>query len=182
MRPNKCLSAFILLTAVCGLAFTSCSSYDEDEFLVKSKSQIKVKYEGASTLTYYSLESTWSDGYSIYDGYGFLKRDGATFHGLLYESSESPFFPTVEWTIASGGIKEGSNLEIYECYWDEVGWPYENDGRDIRGKIYVKSIKNDVITLQFKDFVCKRTEVWRVGNSTLQKLTINGEIKFKKED
>ena len=193
MRPNKCLSAFILVgLAVCGLAFTSCSSYDEDEFLAfKSKSQIKVKYEGASTITYYSAGSTWSDGYYIsYWDYDeeechVLKQDGATFYALLYESSEGSLIPTVEWNIhASGEIKEGSNLEVYECYWEDdvplSGWTTEEEY--IRGKIYVKSIKNDFITLQFKDFVCNRIKVWRPGDSSFQKLTVNGEIKFKKED
>ena len=65
-----------------------------------------------------------------------------------------------------------------EPSYDNAGWFCHN----FDGKVVVKSIKNNSITLSFKDFKFQRILKFSVGNSTMQNLIVNGDITYNFED
>lgn len=191
----------VALIATMTFALTSCSSDDEDEdgnnaskFLC---GQVTVKDGNGDPETRYAYDGKWHAGHQEVSGsvLDYLKS-GATFTVYISStppseiSSDGDYFLmtpslfTSECQIeTSTEIREGAELEISGLNWGNG--TFDNAGyfdHDFEGSVLVKSIKGDVITLKFTDFIFDYIYKFKVGNSTFRDVVLNGEISFKMEE
>ena len=185
----------LILFAVLAISFASCSSDDDEgQGGADSNGFVKVEYEGAKTFSYYAYNATWHSGHQEVHGsvLDHLKN-GATFVVDLSETKPSdvvvfggaPFLEDgIRWQLeTSDEIAQGAEITMSGSHWpepmsDNAGWFCH----DFDGKVVVKSIKNNSITLSFKDFKFQRILKFSVGNSTMQNLIVNGDITYNFED
>lgn len=188
---------FLVLPLLCGLvlSFASCSSdYDEGQGGAASNGFVKVEYEGAKTFSYYAYNATWHSGHQEVHGsvLDHLKN-GATFVVDLSKTKPSDVVVLfdeayledgIRWQLeTSDEIAQGAEITMSGSHWPEPA--FDNAGwfcHDFDGKVVVKSIKNNSITLSFKDFKFQRISKFSVGNSTKQNLIVNGDITYNLED
>ncbi len=174
-----------IIVIVTSLSFVSCSD-DDDDFSSdkKSKGKVVVEYVGATNplRTYYAKDAVFNSGHQELNGtvLDYL-RDGATFHAMLHKDGDDSF---IEWQFeTSDEISVGKELEISSNHWGEP--QYDNAGYfclSCEGVVFVKSIKDNKVTLQFRDFTFERIKRFSVGNSSYQDLIVNGEMTFTYED
>lgn len=187
----------VILMAMFALLFAACSDDEGDE--PNSNSDIsngfvKVEYTGASTYSLYAYDAHWNAGHQEVNGtvLDYLKS-GATFIVDLSENSPSEvekvfddyFYEiTATWQFAtSDEVKEGAEIDIDSSHWNDGS--FDNSGyfcHDCSGTVIVKSVKNNQVTLQFKDFKFDRITSFSVGNSSYQDLIVNGDITFNYEE
>ena len=183
----------VLVTGLFTFFVTSCGNDDMgDSKGTTSNGVITVEYEGAKTFTYYAYFAQWLPGHSALNWTQINNfKNGATFEVSLSEEKPSevetfmgePFLvnsPVIRWELrAADEIVVGAELTMVGSHWPEP--EYDNTGyscHDFSGKVSVKSIQDDKITLLFKDFRFKRIKRFIVGRSEFQDLTVNGEITF----
>ncbi|MDD6889978.1 MAG: hypothetical protein PUD39_06950 [Bacteroidales bacterium] len=185
----------LILFAVLAISFASCSSDDDEgQGGADSNGFVEVEYEGAKTFSYYAYNATWYSGHqevhgSVLDNL----KNGATFIVDLSETKpsdvevlydEAYLEDRIEWQLeTSDEIVQGAEITMSGSHWPEP--EYDNAGwfcHDFDGKVVVKSIKNNSITLSFKDFKFQRISKFSVGNSTMQNLIVNGDITYNFEE
>ena len=184
----------VLLMVFVPFALTSCGddepSANNNHDNNSSCGKVKVHYEGAINESLYAYNATCSAGHQEVHGTVLDNlANGATFKVDLSEDSPADVISidgyiycdaTATWQFdTDDDIRQGATITIQSSHWgdnsfDNAGYFSEN----CRGAVRVKSVKNNKITLEFKDFKFDRISEFRVGNSTFQDLTINGEITF----
>jgi hypothetical protein len=178
---------------------SACGGTDDDDDDVSNITndnmigKVTVEFERATTRTLYAYKSKWSPGHSEVHGtvLDYLKN-GATFIACLSKDSPSEvtkigndyiYSLYVTWQFdTSDEVKQGAEITIYKSNWDDNS--FDNAGyfsHDCTGIVLVKSIKDNRITLQFENFKFDRISNFKVGSSTFQDLTVNGEITFELE-
>lgn len=185
----------VMYLAISIMSFTSCGD-DDDGFWLKGakvNGQITAEEEGETTTYYAYDEANWHTGYS--KDLCHWSPNGATF--LAYLSEEVPSEVTkfddcliydkdIYWQFyTTGEVKQGTEIQTAGIFWHALFHPSNyccDDDYHIKGKVIVKSIKNDRITLQFKNFRFRRETEFRMGNSSYQDVTVNGEITYTLED
>ena len=184
---------FLLSSMFCLVAFTlllvSCGSDDDGSSgdYKNNMGQVSVLYGTAATYTYNANNNCYRAGHQEVDGTVLNNLTyGATFIAYLYDASkEEGITPDVTWQFETAQeVKAGSNLVVDKSHWGDGSFSntgYWSKNSKIKGKAYVKSVQDNVVTIEFKDFVCDRISKFSAGSSTFQNLTINGEMKFKLE-
>lgn len=180
----------LFLVGVLAFSFASCGGDDDEgQGGADSNGFVKVEYEGAKTFSYYAYNATWHSGHQEVHGsvLDHLKN-GATFVVNLSKTKpsdvEAYLKDAIIWQLeTSDEIAQGAEITMSGSHWpepmsDNAGWFCH----DFDGKVVVKSIKNNSITLSFKDFKFQRILKFSVGNSTMQNLIVNGDITYDFED
>lgn len=186
MRNKFQLLAFLMLTLSLPL-FTSCGDDDDDDLtdgiedygeeLFKADGHLTVQYGDGDPEQYNAYDASFTRfsqeviGTAHYD-----LTSGATFYICLGES----FAQRVAWMQfqTKEEIKQGEEMNVTGVFFNDN--TYNTD--ETSGTAYVKSVSNDKITIVFTDFQFDRISVWRVGDSTFQTMTINGEVTFSLEN
>lgn len=198
----------VALIATTPLSFGSCSSDDDEKgdeqkghFPYENylNGEISVYHEYADNeRVYYSLDADYTHLYQHREGGNSL--NGYTFYTVLSynfnleealekaNGYDNKYWSTDWiWAIAcadyskqdwqfqtKGEIHEGDEIYLTAIFWDDHLICKDQDG----GKVYVKSIEDDTITLNFQDLKFQRCRTWKVGSSEFEQLTVNGEISF----
>ena len=205
---KKYLSSTFMMFAmtVAALCFTACGGDDDDaDSGIPSTSnadgitdgKVTVKFADSQTTTYYAVQSDWirlhqqvtgSSKYDSANGYTFstslssdLDVEAMTKKKKDYGENWEIFLMNYTWLSwqfqAKDPVSTGAEISIDGIFWNDDAINTEQEG----GKITVKSVSGDKITLSFDNLQFKRCKVWRVGNSEFEMLTVNGEITFKQD-
>lgn len=186
-----------MLVTISFFSLAACGGDDDDDDGfgqkgVKVNGHITAEEEGETTTYYAYDEANWRSGYSK-DGCHW-SPNGVTFSTYLSEVVHSNvtkfddwiiYDKDIYWLFYSGNeVKQGKEIETAGVLWFNPRHPsnYSCDDYYIKGKVIVKSINNNRITLQFKNFSFRRETEFRVGNSSYQYVTVNGEITYTLED
>lgn len=203
---KKILSLMAMMVAI-ALCLTACGSDDDDDNNTAPKpgsttdnitdGKVTVKFAESKTTTYYAMQSSWKwlhqqvTGTSKYDsdnGHTFStslsnnldveavakkkKEYGDLWEFILLEYS------WLTWQFQTKDpVNKGAEISIDGIFWNDAAINTEQED----GKITVKSVSGDKITLSFDNLQFKRCKVWRVGNSEFEMLTVNGEITFTQD-
>ncbi len=196
----------MLAMMVAALNITACGSDDDDaDNSIPSTSnadgitdgKVTVKFADSQTTTYYSAQSNWVQlhqqvtGGSKYDtdnGYTFstslssdLDVEAVAKKKNDYGKNWEVFLMNYTWLYWQFQTKDpvsvGKEISIDGIFWNDAAINTKQEG----GKIIVKSVSDDKITLSFDNLQFKHCKVWRVGNSEFEMLTVNGEITFKQD-
>lgn len=181
----------LLLVGVLILPMASCGDDDDDKGPI-SNGMVTIEYVGASTFTKYAYKASFHSGHQEVHGsvLDYLKN-GATFSVDLSEIKPSeveyvlgePYidpYSSIRWQLETAdAITVGAELTMTGSHWPEPD--FDNAGwlnKKFDGKVIVKSVSGNQVTLQFKDFKFKRIMKFVVGNSIMQDLIANGEITY----
>lgn len=186
-----------MVALVAALPFSLVSCGDDDEGgsgeSGSLRGQVTMKDGTNAPSTYYAYYTHWNAGHQQVTGsvLNYLKS-GATFVAYFSETKLSSFEAEMICGNHDGHIqietpdeiKEGAEISIDKCMYES---PYNTDSygyfsEECTGKVTVKSIRGNVITLQFKDFKFDYISAWHVGNSTFRNIVMNGEISFPVEE
>lgn len=149
---------------------------NQGEDMFKPDGQLTVQYGDGDPESFNAYDASFSlfsqevIGTAHYD-----LSSGATF----YMSLGKEFADRYAWMQfqTKEDIEQGENMNVTGVFFNDN--TYNTD--ETEGTAYVKSVSNDKITIVFKDFRFDRISVWRVGDSTFQTMTINGEVTFALE-
>lgn len=187
----------VALFAALPFALTSCGDDDDEGSGSNGGSlmgTVTMKFGNLEPSKHYAYCTHWSAGNQQVTGsvLDHLKS-GATFVAYFSDTKLSAddvyLFQTRHegWMqiATSDEVKVGSEISISYCMYSPYPGDFDSAGyshHDCEGKVTVKSIKGDVITLKFDDFKFEYISKFSVGNSTFKEVVMNGDISFAVEE
>lgn len=170
----------VILIAIPALSLTACSDDDDEYGNSNLNGKITFEEDGEKTTLYAYNDAQWFSGhYECLEGESIYLSKGATFSATLSKGNQHSYHFQFD---AVNTIKQGAEVDVasVNCY--PKGKYSSYFCEYYSGSVYVKSIKNNRITLQFKNFKFKRIKEFRVGDSSFTEVIINGEITFVNDD
>lgn len=174
------------------LSLTSCGD-DDDNRSFSTNGRITVEEDGETTILYAYDDAQWHSGHlECFEGEGRYLSNGAVFSVILSENKPSDVINRGDHLVykrsisfgfdAVKNVKQGKEVDIDNISW-YPGMEYHlYTCNSYTGSVFVKSIKGNRITLQFDNFCFNRLTEFRAGDSSFQKITVNGEITFVNEN
>lgn len=185
----------VALFATITLSLTSCGK-DDNGSRSYLKGQVTLKVKGGTATTKYAYRAYWNSGH-------IHKTDPCDWETLKSGAEFSVYFSDTEisdgWDAymidtdhdgylslnVDGEIEEGAEISICSYHWDKYTNDFDNAGESrysYDGEVIVKSVVDNIVTLQFNQFQFSYWERWAVGNSTSGSATMNGTISFKLDE
>lgn len=187
----------VALFAALPFALTSCGDDDDEGSGSNGGSlmgTVTMKFGKLEPTTHYAYCTEWHAGHQKVTGsvLDHLKS-GATFIAYFSDTKLSAddiyLFQTRhegEMQIETPDeVKVGAEIEIDKCAYSPYPGDFDSAGYfhyDCEGKVTVKSIKGNVVTLKFDNFKFEYILKFHVGNSTFEEVVMNGEISFAVEE
>lgn len=187
----------VALFATLPFALTSCGDDDDEGSGSNGGSlmgTVTMKFGNLEPSKHYAYCTHWSAGHQQVTGsvLDHLKS-GATFVAYFSDTKLSADDIYLLETRHDGmmqietpdAVTVGAEISIDKCHYERYTGDYDNAGyfcKECTGKVTVKSIKNDVVTLKFDNFTFEYISKFSVGNSTFKEVVMNGEISFAVEE
>lgn len=188
----------VAIFAALTFSFTSCGDDDDepddpDSDRVAIAGRIIAKYERGEELSLFACNAKWwkIDDVKVEDdnGYWVTIKQPYRFSVELTEDDPSKHplgFYIIEayWNLSTtDDLKVGNHINIDSTNWDTINDDDQfHSCKDSTGDVIVKEIKDDKITLEFKNFCFSWMYHWSVGDSDYKDIVVNGEITFTKDE